>query len=154
MAIVSSTMVEVCIFAVEGNSPRYLLLRRSKEESVYPDLWQFVTGSIEKAEKASDAALRELAEETGLQPNAVWVVPYVSTFYDPGWDSLNLMPVFAAEVGPREEPLLSEEHTAWGWYSFEEALAMLVWPGQKEALRIVHNFIANGSATTFLRRVK
>jgi len=154
MATVSSTMVEVCIFALDGSIPRYLLLRRSKGERVYPDLWQFVTGSIEGAEQASQAALRELEEETGLQPLAFWVVPYVSSFYDPGWDSLNLMPVFAAEVHPGSNPRLSEEHEASGWFSFEEALAMLVWPGQKEALRILHTYVATGGATNFLRRLK
>ncbi len=128
MPAVSSTIIEVCIFSVEKGDVRYLLLHRSSEEKVYPGIWQFISGSIEKGETAVDAAYRELKEETGITPEAFWVVPRVLSFYDPGWDSLNLVPFFAARVAPGSVPVLSDEHTQYGWYSYEEAQSRLVWP--------------------------
>jgi len=147
-------MVEVCIFKIEGGHPKYLLLKRSKHEKIYPELWQFVTGSIEGNEKAVDAAYRELEEETGLKPKAFWVVPYVNSFYDPGWDSLNFMPVFAAELHSDAAPRLSAEHDEFGWYSYDKAFQMLVWPGQREGLRIVHDYIVKGEKVATLKRLK
>lgn len=137
-----SRLVEVCVFAAGPAGVEYLLLRRSPGEKVYPDLWQFVTGSIENEETAVEAALREMAEETGLKPERFWVVPRVNMFYDPGRDAMNFLPVFAARVDAGTVPQLSGEHSEYKWCGYEEALGTLVWPGQRENLRIVRDFIA------------
>jgi len=153
MALISSTIVEICIFKFEKDRPWFLLLRRSKEEKIYPGIWQFVSGSIEEGEKASFAALRELDEETAIKPSAFWVTPFVNSFYDPSWDSLNLTPLFAAQVSAGEEPKLSSEHSQWGWFLYEDALSMLPWPGQREGLRIVNEYIVKGDAAAALTRI-
>lgn len=124
--------------------PLYLLLRRSPGERLYPGLWQFVSGSIERGESADQAALRELREETGFSPEAFWVVPHVSTFYEPARDIVNLSPLFAARVPAGAEPVLSSEHDQHRWLEYEAAAERLVWPGQREGLRIVHEYIAGG----------
>jgi len=149
---IASAIVEVCIFAVRDRGPEYLLLRRSPREKIYPDIWQFVTGSIEQGETARQAALRELLEETALAPTGLWVVPHVNAFFDPTHDSLNLTPVFAAQVGAGSEPKLSPEHTEYLWCDRSGAAALLVWPGQREALRILHESIVRGSAAAGLSR--
>ena len=153
MAIISATMVEVCIFSRKRTRVRYLLLRRSWDEKIYPNLWQFVTGSIEKGETAWAAAGREMMEETGMKPNVLWVVPYVNPFYDPAWDSVNLMPLFAAEVGEDRDPILSPEHESFAWLSYEKAMSRLVWPGQKRGLEIIHDFIAKGKNSEHIKRI-
>ena len=153
MATVLSRMIEVCIFKRDTDGPRYLLLHRSENEPIYPDIWQFVTGSIEGDERSSDAAIREMAEETGLTALAVWVVPFVMSFYDPAWDTLNLSPLFAAEVAADANPRLSHEHSEFGWYSFDEARQMLVWPGQRDGLQIVQEHIVGGLEASRLTRL-
>jgi dATP pyrophosphohydrolase len=144
MPIVASRIVEVCIFALEDGAPAFLLLKRSQAEKLYPGLWQWVSGSVEAGESALDAARRELAEETSLRPEALWTVPHVSVFYDPSHDSVNLTPVFAARVAAGSVPALSDEHSEYLWCDYPSALAKLVWPGQREALRILNEYILAG----------
>ncbi len=153
MPQISSSIVEVCIFKFEQNQPHFLLLHRNPAESVYPNLWQMVTGSIEKGEKAYEAALREMAEETGLKPAAFWVVPHVSVFYDHRWDSVNHCPMFAAQVQVGSHPVLSQEHDDCVWLPRAEAEKRLVWPGQREGLKIVHDYIIKDEKTAGLIKI-
>jgi dihydroneopterin triphosphate diphosphatase len=146
--------VAVCIFKISGGQPRYLLLRRARREKLYPGIWQFVTGSVHEGESAPDAAYRELREETGLQPARFWVVPYVDCFYDVSRDSVNLSPLFAAEVKGAAHPVLSREHSEFHWFTLGAATRKLVWPGQRAGLRIVHEFIAGGEEAAQLTRIR
>lgn len=138
------TIIEVCIFSFENKEPRYLMLRRSLSEKLYPDSWQIVTGSIEHGESALQGALREIKEETGYIPQKFWIVPHVNTFFSVRHDTLNHTVVFTAQVPPNTDPILSEEHYQFGWYSIEQAKAMCVWPGQMTILQIVHDYIVSG----------
>ena len=58
MAIIVCRIVEVCVFRFVNDRPQFLMLKRSPGEQLYPNIWQFVTGSIVDGEKAYDAALR------------------------------------------------------------------------------------------------
>jgi 8-oxo-dGTP pyrophosphatase MutT (NUDIX family) len=138
------SIIEVCIFSFENKEPRYLMLRRSLTEKIYPDAWQIVTGSIEAGETAVQGALRELKEETGYHPQKFWIVPHVNTFYTVRNDAINHTVVFAAQVPPGSDPVLSDEHYQFGWYPFSDAKALCVWPGQITALEIVHEYIVSG----------
>jgi len=153
MAAVTSGMVEVCVFAFTDRGPEYLMLRRSPGETVYPGLWQFVTGAVEGEEPAHRAALRELSEETGFHPEGFWVVPRVNAFYDPSRDSIHLTPVFAAQVPPSAIPKLSAEHSEYRWCDRSAAAGLLAWPEQRETLRILHESIVMGGASAGLSRI-
>jgi 8-oxo-dGTP pyrophosphatase MutT (NUDIX family) len=145
MPMIESRIVEVCIFTFGDQGPEYLLLRRSPAEELFPGIWQFVSGSVEEGETAVGAARRELAEETSLPFLEFWVLPHVNAFYDPSRDSVNLTPVFAARVAPGSEPKLSPEHLEYLWCDLTTATGKLLWPGQREALRILHEYIVRGS---------
>lgn len=145
MANVVSRTVEVCLFRIVHGTPEYLLLKRAADERLYPNLWQFVTGTIRGGEKAVEAARRELVEETGLRIVRFWIVPYVNSFYAGTDDTIHMSPFFAAEVESGTEPVLSHEHQEYRWCVREDAEATLVWPGQRQGLGIVHATIVGGS---------
>lgn len=146
--------IEVCIFQFANDRASYLLLHRSKDDEMYPNLWQFVTGSLHSNETAVNGAIRELREETGLEPHAIWVVPYVNMFYDEQRDAVNLNPLFAVQIKPGTSPVLSHEHQQFEWLTYEDARSRLVWPGQQEGLRIVHEFIVAGKDAAKQGRIR
>jgi dATP pyrophosphohydrolase len=144
MANIVSATVEICVFRFREDHPEYLVLQRSPGEPIYPGMWQLVTGTIEDGERALTCALRELHEETGLQPERFWVVPHTSTFYSHRSDSVHVVPVFAAQVPSGALLRLSPEHSDALWLRKAEACARLVWPGQRQGLEIVHQYLVRG----------
>jgi len=151
-AIVSD-IVEVCVFRREADGPQYLLLRRAANETLYPGIWQLVSGTLEKGEHAAKGALREFGEETGLQGMNFWVVPFMNSFYVASDDAVHLSCFFAVEVSSGAEPILSTEHEAYEWCGLEKAEHLLVWPGQKRGLRLVHEVIVHGGEVARLTTV-
>lgn len=148
---VTTRLIEAHIFRMLNNDLEFLLIKRSEKET-YPGIWQMVTGAIEENEKGYEAAVREIKEETGLTPGKLWVVPKINSFYYPELDKIFMIPVFAAEVNGTEEIILSEEHTEFKWVNKSEAQKLLAWPGQREAVEIIHEYVLNESS--FLKFVE
>ena len=151
---IESNIVEVCVFRHSSAGPQYLLLRRSSTERLYPDLWQIITGKIKDDEGAVEAAVREMREETGLVANRFWVLPHVSSFYDPAADVVNLCTMFAAEVDQNQGLSLSKEHQAFRWTGFDETMLALPWPAQRDAIDTVRKHVVAGDETAKLTELK
>ena len=151
---ITSNIIELSVFCRKGTTVRYLLLRRARDEKLYPNIWQFITGKIKKKEDAITAAIRELKEETALKPKMIWVVPGILSFYDPDSDIINLSPFLAVEVDYNVKVKLSHEHDKSDWFTYKEAVRRLIWPSQREGLKIVKNFIIEKKKTADLTRIK
>lgn len=136
-----TTHVDSYVFHLKGDEPEYLLLKRRKGK-FYGHLWQGVAGRIETGESAVETVLRELKEETGLEPVRIFVVDHVSSFYQSYKDRINLIPVFGIEVNIGEV-ILSDEHTEYRWVNIDKALDLLSWRQQKKALSVLHKMIMN-----------
>lgn len=119
----------------------FLLMKRNLNK-IYEHLWQGVAGKIEEGETSSEAAIRELKEETGLSPMNMFVADHVSKFYEVHGDRINLVPVFGIEVDS-EIINLSEEHISYKWVDINEALNTLVWNGQKKGIQTVNDMVIN-----------
>ena len=138
MMNIISNLVEAHIFKENKNGIQFLLLKRNNKK-FYPGLWQMVSGKIKPDEKAFEAALREMIEETGLKPEQIWVAPTVNSFYEPYTDSITMVPVFAARVEDKNV-VLSEEHSEFKWVEVKEAQALLAWPGQRNAVKLIADY--------------
>ena len=134
--------VDSYIYRNTDAGPVYLMLKRSSGK-YYEHLWQGVAGKIEKGETAWQAVVRELEEETGKKQIKMFVADHIASFYDARKDRIQMVPIFGIEV-ENSEVQLSDEHSEYKWVSFEEALTMLTWKGQKEGLQTVNDEIISG----------
>jgi len=134
-------VVDVYAYRLEGDRPRFLLLRRAPGVS-YAGQWRMIGGKIRRGEAAWQTALREIEEETGQQPRRLWVVPSLNAFYEWQHDRVNLIPAFAAELA--DDPVLNDEHDAFAWLDEEEAVARLPWPEQQRLLRLTARLLRQG----------
>ena len=129
--------IEAIIFRRNGNVVEYLLLKRLPERSGF---WQPVTGGIEEGETREEALRREVFEETGVK-SMVAVIKglYYFEFSDP---DPHREYVYGVEVSPSEEIALDRnEHSEYKWCSFQEALRLLHWKENKEALRKLNTIL-------------
>jgi dihydroneopterin triphosphate diphosphatase len=114
---------------VHTSDLRVLLLERAD----YPGYWQSVTGSQEAGETLVQTAVRELAEETGIDAvayggvvdwrlsNQYAIFPRWRQRYPPG-TTHNTEHVFALQVpAPVPVRLAPEEHLAYVWLPWAEA---------------------------------
>jgi dihydroneopterin triphosphate diphosphatase len=153
MTDIRCTLIEVCIYTIVDGKPEYLLLRRAPDNAVYPGIWQFVSGGIRGDERAHEAAYREMCEETRCTAEKFYTVPHVNMFYYAPEGSVNIAPMFAARLKERTLPVLSHEHDDYRWCTYDEAYALLVWPGQREGLRIVRDYITGSAAAAPLLEI-
>ena len=132
-------VIDAYIYHYNEDKLSFLILKRSKTK-IYEHLWQGVAGKIEKGETASQTAIRELKEETGLVPYRMFVADHVSSFYESNFDQVSIVPVFGIEV-KSVDVILSEEHCKFKWTTFEKAYDILTWNGQKKGLKVVYEML-------------
>ena len=139
MPDIVSNLIELHVFRIVHDEPKYLLLKRASG-FVFSHIWQMVSGTIEDGEKAYETALRELQEETGIKSDSLYKIPKVSVFYYIEKNTINLVPVFLVECNT-DTIVLSEEHAEYGWFDFPEALEKLHWVTWKENITFINDII-------------
>ena len=141
MSKIKVRVVDCYVYNLIHDVPEFLILKRNKNK-IYEHLWQGVAGKIEKGEKAWEAAVRELKEETGLDPIRIFVADHVSRFYETHGDRVNFVPVFGIEADS-DLVLLSSEHSEYKWVGYDDAYSHLVWNGQKKGISIVNEMVTS-----------
>ena len=152
MSKIKVKQVDSYVYQYTDTGPIYLMLKRNTGK-YYEHLWQGVAGKIEKGETAWEAVVRELQEEIGKKPVKIFVADHIASFYDARKDRIQFVPIFGIEV-ENSEVQLSDEHSEYKWVSFEDALNLLTWKGQKDGLRTIHDEIMNGDARTKWSEIK
>ena len=133
--------VEAIIFRRNGSKIEYLLLKRLPERNGF---WQPVTGGVEEGETRNETLRREIREETGVKDIvAVLEDLYVFEFSDP---NPNQEHVYGVEISPSEEIVIDRnEHSEYRWCGFHEAMQLLHWKENKEALRKLNKILTQRS---------
>jgi dATP pyrophosphohydrolase len=122
-----------------GETARILLLKR---KSPPVGAWAPVSGRIESGETAWQTALREIREETGLAKGALFTTGIVDSFYDPGANTIELMPIFMFAIERETTVTLDDSQSEYAWLGVDAALARLTFAGHKSALEtIARDFI-------------
>ena len=134
--------VQIILFKKIENNYEFLLLRRIDSRGGF---WQPITGRKEKKENLLEAAKREAKEETGVT-NFIRIMEDIYSF------NLEESPnekevVFAFEISPETKILLNvniyPEHDEFKWFSYEEAISLLKWPQNKEAIKRLNKLLTS-----------
>jgi len=97
------------------NDEKFLVMKRSEETSS-SGFWTFPGGKIEEDETVEEAALREIKEETGLEPE---VLRTGESYMNKG--ELGLWKVFPVLMeSSSQEVEMNHEHSEFLWIELEE----------------------------------
>jgi ADP-ribose pyrophosphatase YjhB (NUDIX family) len=108
----------VAVAILENNT--VLLVRREDA-----DVWCLPGGAVDEGESVSEAAIREVREETGLQ---VELTSLVGVYSRPSWSSHQV--IFAATSIEGIEQTQLGETTALGWFPPEALPTIVPWHRQ------------------------
>ncbi|MFZ4576319.1 MAG: NUDIX domain-containing protein [Phycisphaerales bacterium] len=150
MPTIRTDIIDAYLFRESAGTVEFLQLRRT--EQPLAGTWQPVMGHLEASETAVNAAVREIAEETGLDvrgPDCTgfWALESVHPFFLPAADAIVLSPCFAARVTAAWSPTLDREHDRLRWISEAEIDKGFMWPGQRNACREVLTLALTGVLT-------
>ena len=116
----------------------YAIFRRSDG-----DYWQAIAGGGDERETPRETAMREVQEEVGILEDCDIValdckacIPAIAVTgeYTSG-DDVFVIPEHAFGVRVKHRRLkLSKEHTEYKWVGYEQAMSMLKWDSNKNAL--------------------
>jgi len=132
------------VYRVDGGQPLFLLIRDSYQN------WGFPKGHIETGEEPEDAALREVAEETGLAELTMrgsidtidWYFRFRGTLIHKRC-RFYLMETATADTLPQRD----EGITACRWTPFEEAQELISYANAREVLRRAQEMVVESSAS-------
>jgi dATP pyrophosphohydrolase len=131
---------------------QFLLLHRVAGDD--PPFWQGVSGWIEADEHPHLTALRELREETSLEAEALFSVDAIFDLYKWERGTVETIVPFAAHLVDGADPILSDEHDEWQWATLSEALDLLPYEPQRQALRRISVDLLDRPGAEDLHRIE
>lgn len=128
------------IFREENNKRKYLLVCYGTKEDFF---WDFPRGHIESGEKETEAAKREILEETGIKD-----LEFISGFrelyqyfFKDGEELAFKRNIMFLSQTKEKNVKLSLEHHDYSWLSYEKTLKRLTYDNSKEILAKAHSFL-------------
>ncbi len=133
----------IIVFRKTPEGIKFLLLYHGR------NYWNFAKGKVESEEKAWQAALRELREETGLKSTEIRFVAGFRTHerftFQRGAEKVfKLVILYLAET-KQTQITISDEHEGFGWFTYSEAKRAL--GKYKDSVKILdeaHGFLQRG----------
>ena len=146
---VRCSMVSVVVLRGTEEATQMLVARR-----VGPYLageWSYIAGHVQADEAGWKTARRELFEETGLVPEALYATSFCEQFYVPQPDGIELVPAFVARVVVDAVVQLNEEHSAFRWVTLSNAADLVPFGSQRALIDYVRREFAARQPSAFLR---
>ena len=131
------------VFRVDGGQPLFLLIRDSYQN------WGFPKGHLESGEEAEAAALREVAEETGLDDLTMrGTIETIDWFFRFRGQLIHKFCHFylIETAATRTSPQRAEGITACRWVPFDEAQALISYANAREVLRRAQEMVASSAS--------
>lgn len=144
-----STMVSV--LALKGRAARTRVLLLHRAGSYLHGAWSYVAGHVEHGETGWQAALRELREETGLVPDALYATSFCEQFYFAPANCIEVVPAFVARIADDAPVQLNTEHSAYRWMTPATAARRVPFGSQRDLLAHVRREFIQREPAAFLR---
>ncbi len=116
-----------------------LLIRRGRPPRLGE--WSLPGGRIEPGERAVDAALRELREETGVEAGIVGLVDVVDGLFPEAGAHYVLIDYAARWTGG--EPVAGDDAADARFVPIDEALRLVDWDETRRVIRAAHGMMAD-----------
>lgn len=123
---------KILSFVYDGKM--FLALRRSSHPKHSGDFWFVVTGGVKKDEEFSDAAKREIKEETNLEVSEIIDLNWGSIYHGRKKDCEEHNFIAFVKSGNIK---LNEEHTEFKWLEIDKFINLIKWDDDKKFLRKV-----------------
>ncbi|MGM0842831.1 MAG: NUDIX hydrolase [Bacillota bacterium] len=141
----------VAAVLIKRTDSDYKVLLLKRDTSVLRDVWCYIGGGIEEGEKAWEAALREVKEETGITDLSLYSSNQFDQIYSPKENYIYIAPVFVGYVDESQKVNLNYEHSDYKWVSFKEAFDTVSIPGNEEVLLSIEKHFVNRPPLHYLR---
>jgi len=117
--VIQRVVVGGVIFNKEG---KVLILQRSKDEDIFPGIWELPSGKREFFEDSQNGLIREIKEETGLSKIKIIMPFYVFEYKVEKQEEIRdtTQINFLVKLLEDEEVKLSKEHQNFAWISKDE----------------------------------
>ena len=132
------------MYRLEAGAPLFLLIRDSYSN------WGFPKGHLESGERAEEAALREVREETGLQELALRGTIETIDWYFRFRGRLihKICHFYLMETGQAEtSPQRTEGITACQWTAYDAAASSISYANARLVLRLAREMIEGGAVS-------
>lgn len=146
---VRCSMVSVLALRGRAAGTRVLLVRRAG--TYLNGAWSYIAGHLEAGETGAQAALRELREETGLVPDALYATGFCEQVYFAAGDRIEIIPAFVARIAGDAQVQLNAEHSAYRWLSLATAARRFPFGSQRDLLAHVRREFVRREPSPFLR---
>jgi len=101
---------------------RVLILQRSKDEDIFPEIWELPSGKREFFEDSQSGLIREIKEETGLSKIKIIMPFYVFEYKIEKQEEIRdtTQINFLVKLLEDEKVRLSKEHQNFAWINKDE----------------------------------
>ena len=139
----------IIVYRTTAEGPRFLILYHGHGN------WNFPKGKIASEERSFQTAIREVREETGLTRNDLrfnenFKTSENFTFWRNKEKVYKTIVLYLAETASqrirlpeKREDEEGERHEGYGWFTYKEALKILVKEDSRRVLKQAHNFLRN-----------
>ncbi|MGC5770784.1 NUDIX domain-containing protein [Paenibacillus pabuli] len=141
----------VAVILLKKNLDQYHVLMLKRAGRMLHNEWCYIGGGIEKGEKAWEAALREIHEETGITEVSLYSANQFEQYYSPLEDYIYTAPVFVGYVDEDQPVRINHEHNEYQWMTFDEAKENAALPGIDDTLSFVEKHFAKKVPSKWLR---
>jgi dATP pyrophosphohydrolase len=126
---------------LQAEDDTVLLVKRSETDKKRPLQWDVPGGHVDDGEDFTLAAVREVVEETGIvversELNLAYTICKQSDEYNICW-------LFYVAKVNKQQPKLSHEHSDAVWVAMDEAINLVEYELQKNALIFIRDTLAS-----------